>query len=141
MSLYASWVRSPIGGLPHRGPGVARQRLATAIHRQALACSAACCLWGLGACAPSYPVIAEVRGDAAFKARIATRYPPGSSGQVLRTELARKNFQFIEDPTARRYSALEIPPNLPCFSQVRIDWTEDARGRIRLIQAARHSCS
>lgn len=96
----------------------------------------------LTACAPSYPPVAEgLRGDAAFKARIASTYPPGSPAARLRAMLAADGFRLIEDPAARRYSALAIPANLPCFSTTRIDWTEDGRGRIREIQAARHSCS
>ncbi|WP_133772617.1 hypothetical protein [Enterovirga rhinocerotis] len=96
----------------------------------------------LSACAPSYPPVAEsVRGDAAFKARIANGFPPGSPAARLRAMLAAEGFRLIEDPAARRFSALERPANLPCFSSTRIDWTEDARGRIVLIQAARQSCS
>lgn len=93
-------------------------------------------------CAPSYPPIAATNGgDAAFKSRIATFHPPGSRAQRLRDELARQGFVFLEDPVARRYSAIDRPGNLPCYSETRIDWTEDGRGRIVQIQAARHSCS
>ena len=49
--------------------------------------------------------------------------------------------KFLEDRLRRRYSALDRPANLPCYSETRIDWTEDRRGRIVLIQAARHPCS
>ena len=98
-------------------------------------------LLALAGCAPSYPQIAEVRGDAAFKARIADGFPPGTPATRLRARLAAQNFRLIEDVAARRYSALEAPANLPCFSTTRIDWTEDARGRISRIQAARHACS
>ena len=102
---------------------------------------AALVLLVLAGCAPSYPQVAEVRGDAAFKARIADAYPPGTPAMRLRAMLAAQNFRLIEDPLARRYSAIEAPANLPCFSTTRIDWTEDARGRIARIQAARHACS
>ncbi|MDB5592803.1 hypothetical protein [Enterovirga sp.] len=98
-------------------------------------------LFGLAACAPSLPPIADRGGDAAFKARIATLYRPGSPAARLRADLAAQSFRLIEDPVARRFSALDQPPNLPCFSETRIDWTEDRRGRIVLIQAARHPCS
>ncbi len=98
-------------------------------------------LLALGACAPSYPPIAAIGGDAAFKARIATRFPQGSGADRLRAELAANGFALLEDPALRRFSAIDRPPNLPCFSETRVDWTEDRRGRIVLIQAARHSCS
>ena len=55
--------------------------------------------------------------------------------------LAREGFALLEDPVARRYSAILRPDNLPCYTATRIDWTEDRRGRIALIQAARHSCT
>lgn len=113
-------------------------RLVPAIHKGVLSLA----LLSGAACAPSYPPIAgSVRGDAAFKARIATAYPPGSAASRLRAMLAAEGFRLIEDPVARRFSGLEAPPNLPCFSTTRIDWTEDRRGRILEIQAARHSCS
>ncbi|WP_375461131.1 hypothetical protein [uncultured Enterovirga sp.] len=95
----------------------------------------------LPACAPSFRPIAEPGGDARFKARIATRYPPGSLGSRLRTELAAQGFVLLADPTGRRYSAIDRPDNLPCYSETRIDWNEDRRGRILVIQAARHACS
>ena len=65
----------------------------------------------------------------------------GATGDGVSAMLAADGFRLIEDPASRRYSALREPPNLPCFSTTRIDWTEDARGRIREIQAARHSCA
>lgn len=96
----------------------------------------------LFACAPSYPPVAEAaRGDADLKMRIALRFPPGTPATRLRVMLAANSFRLIEDPVLRRYSAIEAPPNLPCFSTTRIDWTEDARGRIREIQTSRHACS
>lgn len=99
-------------------------------------------LLSAGGCAPSYPeVAASVRGDAAFKERIALAHPPGSSALRLRAMLAVNGFGLIEDRATRRFSAIETPANLPCFSTTRIDWTEDARGRIALIQASRHACS
>lgn len=94
----------------------------------------------LPACAPSFPPIAAPQGDARFKALIATRYPPGSPGARLRADLAAQGFRILDDPVARRFSALDQPPNLPCFSETRVDWTEDRRGRIVLVQAARHGC-
>lgn len=93
------------------------------------------------ACAPSFPPLAERGGDSAFKARIATAYPPGSSGERLRADLAGQGFTVVYDPTTRFGSALDVPPNLPCLSETRIDWRENARGRIVVIQAARHVCS
>ena len=102
----------------------------------------ACLGLPLVACAPSYAPIAEAaRGDADLKMRIALRFPPGTHAGRLRATLAANGFRLIEDPALRRYSAIEAPPNLPCFSTTRIDWTEDARGRITQIQTARHSCS
>ena len=117
------------------------RRVVAAFHRARVPCAVAAPLIALAGCAPSYPPIAVTRGDAAFKARIAETYPPGSSGAALRAELVREGFQVLDDPIARRYSAIDIPPNIPCFSQTRIDWTQNRRGRIVLIQAARHSCS
>lgn len=93
------------------------------------------------ACAPSFPPIAATGGDSALKARIATTYPPGSSGDRLRGDLARQGFVVRYDPVTRYGSALDVPPNLPCLSETRIDWRENARGRIVVIQAARHVCS
>ena len=114
--------------------------LVPAFHIRAALFGALCGL--VGACAPSFPpVAAAARGDAAFKADIALRYPPGTPASRLKAMLAANGFRLIEDPIARRYSAIEAPPNLPCFSTTRIDWIEDARGRIREIQAARHGCS
>lgn len=98
-------------------------------------------LLALAACAPAVPPVAGRGGDAAFKARIADRHPPGASGARLRAELAGQGFLFLEDSAARRYSALDRPANVPCLSETRIDWTEDRRGRIVRIQAARHPCS
>lgn len=94
-----------------------------------------------GGCAPSFPPLAERGGDSAFKARIAATYPPGSSGERLRADLAGQGFTVVYDPVTRLGSALDVPPNLPCLSETRIDWRENARGRIVLIQAARHTCS
>lgn len=92
-------------------------------------------------CGPRYPAIADLGGDAAFKAFIAQRYGPGTRAARLREELAREGFGLLEDPLGRRYSAILRPDNLPCYSETRIDWTEDRHGRIALIQAARHSCT
>ena len=115
-------------------------RLAPTFHRRAAL--ALVLLLPAAACAPSYPPMAQsVRGDAEFKARLALAHPPGSPAAPLRARLAAEGFELIADPAARRFSAVEAPPNLPCLSVTRIDWTEDARGRIVEIQAARHSCS
>lgn len=115
-------------------------RLAPAFHRRVILALAV--ILPAAACAPSYPPMAQsVRGDAEFKARIALAHPAGSPAAPLRARLAAEGFALIEDRAARRFSAVETPPNLPCFSATRIDWTEDARGRIVEIQAARHSCS
>ena len=114
--------------------------LVPAFHIRAAIFGAICGL--AGGCAPSFPpAAAAARGDAAFKADIALRYPPGTPAVRLRAMLAANGFRLIEDPALRRYSAIEAPPNLPCFSTTRIDWIEDGRGRIREIQAARHDCS
>ena len=102
---------------------------------------AAICALAAG-CAPSFPPVAQAaRGDAGFKRDIAIHFPPGTSAARLRAMLAVQGFRLIEDPALRRYSAIDAPPNLPCLSTTRVDWTEDARGRIAQIQAARHSCS
>lgn len=92
-------------------------------------------------CAPAYLPVAATGGDSAFKARIATDFPPGSSGERLRTELAREGFVIAGDPATGFFSALDRPPNVPCFSETRIDWRENRRGRITVIQAARHACT
>ena len=113
------------------------------VHKQGVAAVAAATGLALLAsgCAPSYPPIARTGGDASFKYRIATHYPPGSRGERLRLELEREGFKIAVDPTGRRFTATDRPPNLPCFSGTRIDWNEDRRGRITIIQAARHSCT
>lgn len=104
-------------------------------------CTALATLLFVAGCAPQVPSLAEPGGDAAFKARIAETYRPGRRGADLRAELFREGFTLLADPGAGRYSALFEPSNLPCFTSVRIDWTEDRRGRIALIQAQRHPCS
>lgn len=98
-------------------------------------------LLAVPSCAPAYPPVAATGGDTAFKARIATDFPPGSSGERLRTELAREGFVIAGDPRTGFFSALDRPPNVPCFSETRIDWRENRRGRITVIQAARHACT
>ena len=96
----------------------------------------------LAGCAPEFPPIsARVPGDHGFKARIARNHPPGSSAQRLRGELIREGFTLFSDPATRLNSALLRPDNLPCFSETRIDWQEDRRGRITRIQAQRHDCT
>ena len=95
----------------------------------------------LGACIPEHPPIASPGGDLAFKARIATRFPPGARAARLRAELAANGFQIFDDPRTRLASAISAPENLPCYSVTRIDWREDARGRIAIIQASRQACS
>jgi hypothetical protein len=95
----------------------------------------------LSACMPEYPPLAAVSGDAAFKARVATRFPPGSRAGRLRAELAANGFQVFDDPQTRLATAVYTPQNLPCYSVTRIDWREDARGRVREIQASRQACS
>lgn len=108
--------------------------LAPAFHIAAVAVA-------LSACAPGFPPIAAVGGDLAFKARIATRFPPGSRADRLRAELARNGFQTFDDPRTRFASAISAPENLPCYSVTRITWREDRRGRIVEIKAARQACS
>jgi hypothetical protein len=101
---------------------------------------AAACL--LSACAPTFPPIASTPvGDHGFKARIATMHPPGSRAAGLRGELAREGFVVVGADEGRINSAFWGADTLPCFSRVRIDWTEDRRGRISRIQAQRHDCS
>lgn len=115
--------------------------LMPAFHSTRAGFSALCMVCAAG-CAPSYPSMAtSARGDAAFKERIATAHPPGTPAAHLRAKLAGDGFTLIEERATRRFSAIEAPTNLPCFSTTRIDWTEDARGRIGQIQAARHACS
>lgn len=96
----------------------------------------------LGACDPVYPPIAAgVAHDSGFKALIATRYGPGTPAAVLRRELAAEEFVFTaSEARGFRYRAVKPEPNLPCFSNVAIDWNEDSRGRISLIQASRLQC-
>ena len=67
------------------------------------------------------PPIAAVGGDLAFKARIATRSPPGSRVNRLRAELAANGFRIVDDPRTRFGSAIAAPDNLPCYSVTRID--------------------
>lgn len=98
-------------------------------------------LLAAASCAPVYSPLAATGGDTAFKARIATDFPPGSPGERLRVELAREGFVIASDQTTGLFSALDRPPNVPCFSETRIDWHENRRGRITVIQAARHSCT
>lgn len=93
------------------------------------------------ACAPSYPPVADMRGDAAFKYRIATAFPPGSPAERLRATLLREGFVIQDDPRTGFASAIARPGNLPCWSETRIDWRENRRGRIVAIQAQRHVCS
>ena len=96
----------------------------------------------LAGCAPSFPPIADgPGGDAAFKVRIATTYRPGSSGAALGADLAAQGFMIQADLPARRFSALDTPGNLPCWSRTRVDWTEDRRGRIVEVQAGRNACT
>lgn len=101
----------------------------------------AAALLALAGCAPSLPPIAALGGDAAFKARIAEAFPPGSRAERLRTALLRNGFVIVEDPQTGFASALDRPQNLPCYSVTRVDWREDKRGRIAIIQAQRHPCS
>ena len=95
----------------------------------------------LAGCAPAFPPIsAGLAGDHAFKARIARNHGPGSSASLLRTELVREGFTVYADPATRLNTALFRPDNLPCYSETRIDWQEDRRGRITRIQAQRGDC-
>jgi hypothetical protein len=96
----------------------------------------------LAGCAPTFPPIADrLAGDHAFKARIARNHGPGSSADSLRAELFREGFTLVADPVTRLNTALFRPENLPCYSETRIDWQEDHRGRITRIQAQRNDCS
>ncbi|NNM72951.1 hypothetical protein [Enterovirga aerilata] len=96
----------------------------------------------LAGCAPEFPPIAAgLAGDHAFKARIARNHGPGTSAVRLREELIREGFTIVSDPATRLNTALFRPQNLPCYSQTRIDWQEDRRGRITRIQAQRHDCT
>ena len=95
----------------------------------------------LGACTPLYPPIADAGSDSGFKYWIATRYGPGTRAEILRAELAKQEFVFGPSEAPRfAFSATKGATNLPCFTYVRIDWNEDRRGRISLIQAARLQC-
>ncbi len=96
----------------------------------------------LAGCAPEFPPIsAGLAGDHAFKARIARNHGPGSSAATLREELIRQGFTLYADPVTRLNTALFRPENLPCYSETRIDWQEDRRGRITRIQAQRNDCT
>jgi hypothetical protein len=96
----------------------------------------------MAACEPVYPPIAAgVAHDSEFKYLIATRYGPGTPAAVLRAELAGEGFVFTAgEVPGFRYSATKGETNLPCFSYVRVDWNEDRRGRISLVQASRLQC-
>lgn len=94
----------------------------------------------LAGCAPTAPPIA-FGGDAAFKARMAERYPPGSPGARLRTDLAAEGLRIEGTPDGRRWIAYDAPENLPCYGRTRIDWREDLRGRVTLLTAQRAECS
>ena len=96
----------------------------------------------IAACEPVYPPIAAgVAHDSEFKYLIATRYGPGTPASVLRSELGAEGFVFsAAEAPGFRYSATKGETNLPCFSYVRVDWNENRRGRISLIQAARLQC-
>ena len=96
----------------------------------------------LAGCAPAFPPIsAGLSGDYAFKARIARNHGPGSSAAILRAELISEGFTLFADPATRLNTALFRPENLPCYSETRIDWQEDRRGRIKSIQAQRGDCT
>ncbi len=96
----------------------------------------------LAGCAPAFPPIsAGLAGDHAFKERIARNHGPGSSAAILRAELIREGFTLFADPATRLNTALFRPQNLPCYSETRIDWQEDRRGRITRIQAQRTDCT
>lgn len=98
-------------------------------------------LAALSACAPIFPPIADAGSDSGFKYWIATHYGPGTRAAALRADLAAQNFEFSVSEAPRfRFSATKAEPNLPCFSYVRVDWNEDRRGRISLIQATRLQC-
>ena len=104
----------------------------------ALALSAASLCPG---CTPVLPPIADTGNDAAFKSEVALRYGPGTPAATLRATLADQGFVVASSEVPRfRYSATKGEANLPCFSYVRIDWNEDRRGRIALIQASRLQC-
>lgn len=99
-------------------------------------------LAGLSACAPEFPpIVAGTAGNHVFQARIAQAYPPGSRAAPMRAELIEEGFTLYDDRVLRRHSAIFRAENLPCFSSVRIDWTEDRRGRITQIQAQRADCT
>ena len=84
----------------------------------------------------------NVPGDQGFKVRIAKTYPPGSDPAPLRAELAAQGFTLVADPLGRRrYSAVLRGDNIPCASYTRVDWNEDRRGRIAVIQVERLDCS
>lgn len=98
-------------------------------------------LLSAGACAPVYPPVADIGGDLAFKARIAETFGPGSPAARLRAALLADGFTILDEPRTGFASALFRPSNLPCYTQVRIDWREDRRGRVMVIQAGRQACT
>ena len=107
--------------------------------RRSLACAPLLVL--IAACEPAYPPIADVTHDSDFKYLIATRYGEGTPAAALRARLAGEGFVVTaSEAPGFRYSATRGETNLPCFSYVRVDWNEDRRGRISLIQASRLQC-
>jgi hypothetical protein len=94
----------------------------------------------LAGCAPTAPPVA-FGGDAAFKARMADRFPPGTPGARVRDELGAAGLAIEGTPDGRRWIAYDVPENLPCYSRTRVDWREDARGRVALLTAQRAECS
>jgi hypothetical protein len=110
-------------------------------HRLQRGLALALLIAALGACTPLYPPIADAGSDSGFKYWIATRYGPGTRAEILRADLAKQGFAFAPSEAERfRYSATKAETNLPCFTYVRVDWNEDRRGRISLIQASRLQC-
>jgi hypothetical protein len=96
---------------------------------------------GLGACEPLYPPIADAGSDSGFKYWIATHYGPGSRSDALRRDLTAQGFVYsVSEAPDFRYSATKAETNVPCLTYVRVDWNEDRRGRISLIQASRLQC-
>ena len=94
----------------------------------------------LAGCAPTAPPIA-FGGDAAFKARMAERYPPGTPGERLRAELGAAGLRIEGTAEGRRWIAYDVPENLPCYGRTRVDWREDGRGRVTILTAQRAECS
>jgi hypothetical protein len=81
----------------------------------------------------SLPPIAKGADDAEFRARVMALYPVGSQASRMRSDLEKQGFK-IERYPGEDYSAIyQGYGNLFCDSLVRVNWREDAEGKITQI--------